>query len=217
MAFEYAIALTGGIATGKSTVASLMALHGLRVIDADAIAHRLLDENAGWVSETFGDAFVKNAKVARAELGKVIFSDPEAKAKLEAFLHPKIREAIEAESERQDRFAFPYLIDIPLYFETDAYPIADSVVVYTPREVQLQRFMKRNGFDEAEALRRIESQMDIEEKKRRATWVIDNGGDLRQLQRECEAFVDIIKGTSKNPVRSQRDRESHNQGDASKA
>ena len=54
MAFEYAIALTGGIATGKSTVASLLALHGLRVIDADAIAHRLLDENSGWVAETFG-------------------------------------------------------------------------------------------------------------------------------------------------------------------
>ena len=193
MAFEYAIALTGGIATGKSTVASLLALHGLRVIDADAIAHRLLDENSGWVAETFGARFVENGKVLRGELGKVVFSDAEAKAKLEAFLHPLIRQAIEEESERQDRFKFPYLIDIPLYFETQAYPIADSVVVYTPKAVQLQRFMKRNGFDDAEALRRIESQMDIEEKKRRATWVIDNSGDLRHLQEECEAFVEMIK------------------------
>jgi dephospho-CoA kinase len=203
MAFEYAIALTGGIATGKSTVASLMALHGMRVIDADAIAHRLLDENAAWVKETFGEAFVRDGKVQRAELGKIVFFDPGAKAALEAFLHPKIREAIEAESARQDRFAFPYLIDIPLYFETGAYPIADSVVVYTPREIQLQRFMKRNGFDEEEALRRIDSQMDIEEKKRRATWVIDNGGDLRHLQEECESFVDTIKekyaGKGRNP------------------
>lgn len=193
MAFKYAIALTGGIATGKSTVASLLALHGLRVIDADAVAHRLLDENSAWVGETFGARFVDNGKVLRGELGKVIFSDAEAKAKLEAFLHPLIRRAIEEESERQDRFEFPYLIDIPLYFETQAYPIADSVVVYTPKAVQLQRFMKRNGFGEAEALRRIESQMDIEEKKRRATWVIDNSGDLRHLQEECEAFVEMIK------------------------
>ena len=193
MAFKYAIALTGGIATGKSTVASLLALHGLRVIDADAIAHRLLDENSAWVSETFGERYVKNGKVERGELGKVIFSDAQAKAKLEAFLHPKIRQAIEAESERQDRFKFPYLIDIPLYFETQAYPIKDSVVVYTPKALQLQRLMKRNGFEEAEALRRIESQMDIEAKKTRATWVIDNSGDLKHLQAECERFVDWIK------------------------
>jgi len=116
MAFKYAIALTGGIATGKSTVASLLALHGLRVIDADAIAHRLLDESSAWVAETFGGQYVQNGKVLRSELGKVIFSDATAKATLEAYLHPKIREAIEEESERQDRFAFPYLIDIPLYF-----------------------------------------------------------------------------------------------------
>ena len=193
MAFKFAIALTGGIATGKSTVASLLALHGLRVIDADAIAHRLLDEHSGWVAETFGDRYVQDGKVVRSELGKVIFSDAKAKATLEAFLHPRIRQAIEEESARQDRFEFPYLIDIPLYFETQAYPIKDSVVVYTPKAIQLQRFMKRSGFDEAEALRRIESQMDIEEKKRRATWVIDNSGDLKHLQEECEAFVDMIK------------------------
>ncbi len=193
MAFEHAIALTGGIATGKSTVASLLALHGLRVIDADAISHRLLDAHADWVAETFGSAFVERGKVQRAQLGKVVFSDADAKARLEAFLHPKIREAIEAESARQDRFAFPYLIDIPLYFETNAYPIADAVVVYTPADIQLERFIRRNGFSEAEAKRRIASQLDIEEKKRRATWVIDNSKDLKHLQAECERFVEAIK------------------------
>jgi len=193
MAFEYAIALTGGIATGKSTVASLLGLNGLRVIDADAIAHRLLDEQAAWVEQTFGAEYVKAGKVDRAALGKVVFSDAQAKAALEAFLHPKIREAIEAESEKQDRFAFPYLIDIPLFFETAAYPIRQSVVVYTPKALQLERFMKRNGFSEEESLRRIESQMDIEEKKRRATWVIDNSDNLRHLQAECEKFVETIK------------------------
>lgn len=193
MAFKYAIALTGGIATGKSTVASLLSLNGLRVIDADAIAHRLLDDNSGWIAEHFGGEFVANGKVDRSALGKLVFSDKEAKAALEGFLHPKIREAIEAESEKQDRFEFPYLIDIPLFFETGAYDINDSVVVYTPKPLQLERFMKRNGFSEEESLRRIESQMDIDEKKQRATWVIDNSGNLKHLQAECERFVDIIK------------------------
>lgn len=193
MAFKYAIALTGGIATGKSTVASLLGLNGLRIIDADAISHRILDENAAWVAETFGETYVEKGKVIRPALGKLIFSDPHAKQTLEGFLHPKIRSAIEAESEKQDRLGYPYLIDIPLFFETGAYPIAQSVVVYTPKPLQLERFMKRNGYSEEESLRRIESQMDIDEKKARATWVIDNSSNLRHLQAECEKFVETIK------------------------
>jgi dephospho-CoA kinase len=193
MAFEYAIALTGGIATGKSTVASLLGLHGLRVIDADAIAHQLLDVNYEWVAQTFGTQFVLGSKVDRGALGKMIFSNPDAKVVLESFLHPKIRAEIELQSAKQDTLGFPYLIDIPLFFETHSYDIADSVVVYTPKELQLERFMKRNGFEKDEALRRIESQMDIEEKKKRATWVIDNSADLKHLQQECENFVDMIK------------------------
>lgn len=193
MAFKYAIALTGGIATGKSTVASLLGLNGLRVIDADAISHRILDENSVWVSEHFGERYVNANKVNRPELGKKIFADSEAKKELEAFLHPKIRAAIEEESEKQDRFAYPYLIDIPLFFETNAYPIERTVVVFTPKELQLERFMKRNGFSKEESLRRIESQMDIEEKRSRATWVIDNSFNLKYLQQECERFVSEIK------------------------
>lgn len=193
MAFQYAIALTGGIATGKSTVASLLGLGGLRVIDADAIAHKLLDGNSEWIARRFGPEYVSNGKVDRSALGKLVFSDTDAKALLEAFLHPKIREAIEAESEKQDGFRFPYIIDIPLFFETGAYDIKNCVVVYAPKEIQLKRFMKRNGFSKEESLRRIESQMDIEEKKKRATWVIDNSADLKHLQQECENFVEMIK------------------------
>ena len=193
MAYKYAIALTGGIATGKSTVASLMGLNGLRIIDADAISHRILDENAAWVAEHFGTQFVSGGKVIRTELGKVIFANGEAKQELEAFLHPKIRAAIEDESEKQDRFEYPYLIDIPLFFESGSYPIERSVVVYTPKEIQLDRFMKRNGFSREESLRRIQSQMDIDEKRSRATWVIDNSSNLKHLQQECENFVNTIK------------------------
>ena len=193
MAFKYAIALTGGIATGKSTVASLLGLNGLRVIDADTISHKILDANSAWISENFSNEFIKNSKVDRTALGKLIFSDEEAKAKLEAFLHPKIREEIEAQSIKQDSFEFPYLIDIPLFFEKGNYDIKDSVVVYTPKDIQLERFIKRNGFSKEESMRRIKSQMDIDKKKELATWVIDNSGRLKHLQQECENFVDMIK------------------------
>ncbi|MDX9814487.1 MAG: dephospho-CoA kinase [Sulfuricurvum sp.] len=193
MAYEYAIALSGGIATGKSSAVSLLRLNGLRVIDADEISHKILDASGEWVKESFGEEFVLNGKVDRAKLGKLIFADSKAKKKLESFLHPKIREAIEQESIKQDRFKFPYLIDIPLFFESGSYPIKDSVVVYTPKDLQLERFIKRNGYSLEESLRRIESQMDIEEKKLRATWVIDNSKDLKHLQNECEEFVEKIK------------------------
>jgi dephospho-CoA kinase len=193
MAFAYAIALTGGIATGKSTVASLLALNGMRVIDADTISHEILDSSHEWVRENFGDEFVEGTKVNRAKLGQLIFSNSEAKKKLESFLHPKIRAEIEQRSIKQDSFRFPYLIDIPLFFENKAYDIKESVVVYTPKYIQLDRFMKRNGYSKEESLRRIESQMDIEEKRKRATWIIDNSKDLKHLQRECEEFVEKIK------------------------
>lgn len=193
MAFKYAIALTGGIATGKSTVASLLALHGLRYIDADAISHQILDNNASWVADTFGSEFLDGSKVDRAKLGVLVFSDADAKEKLENFLHPKIRDEITAQSEKQDKFKFPYLIDIPLFFERGNYDIKDVVVVYTPKDIQLQRFMKRSGYSQDEALRRIESQMNIEEKKKHARWVIDNSKNLKYLQAECEEFVEKIK------------------------
>ena len=193
MSFQYAIALTGGIATGKSTVASLLSLNGMRVIDADTISHKILDASSQWVKGTFGKEYISGEKVDRAKLGKLVFSNLDAKKHLEEYLHPKIRKEIEKRAIKQDKFSFPYLIDIPLFFENGAYDIKESVVIYTPKEIQLERFMKRNGYSKEESLRRIESQMDIEEKKKRATWVIDNSKDLKHLQKECENFVEKIK------------------------
>jgi len=193
MAFEYAIALTGSIATGKSTVASLLALNGMRVIDADTISHEILDSSSSWVRENFGDEYLQGSKVDRKKLGSLIFANEEKKKVLEDFLHPKIRAEIEKRSIKQDGFKFPYLIDIPLFFENNAYNIKDSVVVYTPKEVQLERFMKRNGYTKEDSLSRIASQLPIDEKKERATWVIDNSKDLKHLQQEVEDFVEIIK------------------------
>ena len=193
MAFEYAIALTGGIATGKSTVASLLALNGMRVIDADSISHEILDSSTAWIKENFGDEYVDGSKVNRAKLGDLVFSNDEKKKILEDFLHPKIRIEIEQRSIKQDSFKFPYLIDIPLFFENGAYNIKESVVVYTPKDVQLERFVKRNGYSEEESLKRIATQMPIDDKKSKATWIMDNSKNLKHLQQEVEDFVEKIK------------------------
>ena len=89
MAYEYAIALTGSIATGKSTVASLLMLNGMRIIDADTISHEILDNSVSWVKKTYGSEYLSLGKVDRAKLGTFVFSNREAKRTLEEFLHPK--------------------------------------------------------------------------------------------------------------------------------
>lgn len=194
MAYQYALALTGSIATGKSTVASLLKLHGIAVIDADAIAHELLEKHISTIETLFGSEYICNGKVDRAALGKLIFSDVTQKEKLETFMHPLIQEEIEKRSEKQDKFKIPYLIDIPLFFEKNNYEaIKESVVVYTPFQTQLKRLIKRNGYSEEEAKQRIASQFSIDEKKARADYIIDNSSDLINLQEECERFVEAIK------------------------
>ncbi len=192
MAFEHAVALTGGIASGKSTACNLLRLYGLRVIDADAIAREVLQAETGRIAEIFGDRYVVDGKVDRKALGALVFSDRDARKRLEELLHPKIREEIVRQSEEQDRLGGPYIVDIPLFFETGAYPIEKVIVVYAPRETQKLRLIEREGLSEAEAEARLDAQMDIEEKKRRAAYIIDNSGNLKHLQRECERIFKEI-------------------------
>ena len=190
--FKNAIALTGGISTGKSTVCNLFKLHGFLTIDADLIAHRLLDENSNKIALMFGEQYVQNNKVLRKELGKIIFSDEKNKLKLEALLHPLIKEEIIKESRIFESQNKPYFVDIPLFFEKMNYPISKSLVIYTPKNIQVQRLMKRDNIDETEAKLKISNQMDIEEKKKLADMVIDNSQNLKHLQAEVERIIGKI-------------------------
>ncbi|MFW2379103.1 dephospho-CoA kinase [Aliarcobacter butzleri] len=190
--FKNAIALTGGISTGKSTVCNLLKLHGFLTIDADKIAHKLLDENSSKIEEMFGKEYVENGKVLRKELGKIIFSNEENKLKLEALLHPLIKKEIIKESKIYEEQNKPYFVDIPLFFEKMHYPISKSLVIYTPKELQIQRLMKRDNIDEKEAKLKISNQMDIEEKRKLANIVIDNSKDLKHLQNEVERVIGEI-------------------------
>lgn len=190
--FKHAIALTGGIATGKSTVCNLFKLHGFLTIDADKIAHKLLDENSGKIASMFGEEYVENGKVLRKKLGKIIFSNEENKLKLEALIHPLIKDEIEKESRVFEEQGKPYFIDIPLFFEKMHYPISKSLVIYTPKELQIQRLMKRDEISQEEAKLKISNQMDIEKKKSLADLVIDNSSNLKNLQNEVERVIKEI-------------------------
>ena len=190
--FKHAIALTGGIATGKSTVCNLLKLHGFLTIDADKIAHRLLDENSAKIATMFGEEFVENGQVLRKKLGKIIFSKEEEKLKLEALLHPLIKDEIFKESRIFEEQGKPYFIDIPLFFEKMHYPIPKSLVIYTPKSLQTKRLMQRDGISQEEATLKISNQMDIEEKKNLADFVIDNSSNLKNSSFDISGIIVMV-------------------------
>ncbi len=193
MEFPNAIALTGGIASGKSSVCSLLSLYGFTIIDADKIAHLKLDESAGTIAELFGEQFVIGGKVDRKKLGGIIFEDTEARKRLENLLHPLIKEEIVHQSRLCESKQIPYILDIPLFFEKRNYDVDEVVVVYCTPQQQRERLMGREGYTTEETESRIGAQLPIDRKRQKATFVIDNTGDLRHLQREVERFTDYIK------------------------
>jgi len=192
MAFKYAVVLTGSIATGKSTVSKALTSSGFHIIDADQVAHKILDVQHMAIAEMFGETLIDEGRVDRKVLGAIIFADSVKRKQLEDLLHPLIYDEIEQLSMQQDLLKKPYFIDIPLFFETERYPIKRSLVIYTPPAQQLERLMSRDGYTKEEALARIKTQIPVEEKCKRATYVMDNSGTLTQLKQECERVKEKI-------------------------
>ena len=193
-----AIVLTGGIASGKSTVTALMQLFGFRVIDADKIAHEVLNSSFNEIATTFGQEYVQSGIVDRKKLGSLVFANKERRLELEAIVHPKIRDEILEQASKQEKLGKPYFIDIPLFFEREgAYNIDKVLVVYTPKEIQLERLIKREGLSQKEAEQRINAQLPIDTKRDKATYLIDNSKNLLHLQNECERVKEeILKDAS---------------------
>lgn len=191
--FDNAIALTGGISTGKSTVCNLLKLHGFFIIDADKIAHQVLNQNSHKISEIFGEEFVDNGVVNRKKLGTLVFGNPSAKASLQELVHPLIKAEIKEQAKLCEEKKMPYIVDIPLFFETRNYPIEKCVVVYCSPEIQLERLMKRDNISKDEAVIKISNQMDIEQKKSLAKYVIDNSKDIKALQKQVEKFIKEVQ------------------------
>jgi dephospho-CoA kinase len=188
------IGLTGGIATGKSTVARMLVAHGAIVIDADELAREVVRPGEPALREVaarFGDAVIRSdGSLDRDRLGAIVFADTAARRDLEQITHPRIAELT------RDRVATALAgpaplvaVDIPLLFENGRESMFEGVLlVYAPREVQLQRLRERNALDEEAAEQRLAAQMPIDEKRDRATWVIDNSDGLDATSRDVDTW-----------------------------
>jgi dephospho-CoA kinase len=191
------IGLTGGIATGKSTVSSLLVRRGAHLVDADQIAREVVEPGSpvlNKVAERFGQAvLLDDGSLNRKELGAIVFNDASARKDLEALLHPPIRALIKKRMNSYDKQDPEGLtvVDIPLLYESRLDVILDFseiMVVYVPVSIQLERLSSRDNLTEDEARKRLAAQMDIEDKKRRADIVIDNSGTLQQTEEQLDEF-----------------------------
>jgi dephospho-CoA kinase len=179
----FLVGLTGGIASGKSTVARQLVELGCRLIDADVLAREVVAPGEpAWraVVEEFGpDIVLPGGQLDRKRLGALVFADPARRKILEAISHPAImaRRQTTLDAWAAEGFDGVVVLDIPLLIEIGAVAHVDRVVlVYAEREIQLERLMDRDRFDRAEAERRVASQMPLTEKVRHAHYVVDSSG-----------------------------------------
>jgi dephospho-CoA kinase len=189
------VGLTGGIASGKSTVARYLAAAGARVIDADRIAREAVAPGRpAWqaVVAQFGKSILRaDQSLDRTKLGAMVFQDVQARERLNRLVHPHVfagmQEAIKILAARQSEGCV--VLDVPLLIETGMHAQLNVVLlVYLPEAVQLQRLMRRDGLDEVQALARIRAQMPLEAKRRHATHIIDNSGSRERTRAQTLAI-----------------------------
>lgn len=191
------IGLTGGIASGKSTVARMLAALGARIIDADQLAREVVEPGTPGLEELsrrFPGVVDPGGKLDRKALGERVFASPSERKSLEAILHPRIREAFLAQTEQlQASGVDTVLYDVPLLFENGLdLGMNGTIVVFVPRSTQLSRLAARDGLTREQAEARLAAQLPIEEKAKKATWLIDNTGTLEQTRAQVERLWKTI-------------------------
>lgn len=189
----FLVGLTGGIGSGKSTVAAMLADHGAEVIDADRLAREVVEPGtAGFdeVIERFGDEVVAaDGGLDRARLAEIVFADEAARSDLNAIVHPRVGDRI---ASRLAQFSAEdegiVVVDVPLLVEVGAERGYTAIVVVTaPEEIRAQRVVDSRGLSPEQARARIRSQASDDERLAVATHVVDNSGDLDALRRQVDA------------------------------
>jgi len=199
------IGLTGGIATGKSTVSAILKNAGAVIIDADRIARRVVKKNLPAYRQIlahFGKSvLLPDGEINRAALGNLIFSDSRKKQLLNSIVHPHVQK----ETDRQLRHIAKkkpnalVILDIPLLLEAGMRKdFSEVIVVYAPEHIQIKRLMERDHISQEDALARIRSQMPIEKKKSLATMVIDNSGPIEDTRKQT---LEILQRLKQQPPR----------------
>lgn len=194
------VGLTGGICTGKSTVAEMFAARGAAVVDADEVAHRLQrpgEPTYRAIVAAFGGEILRpDGTIDRDRLGARVFADEAARRRLEAIMHPAIMASCE-EGVRAAREAGAdlCLVDAALLVEVGAQGRFDAVIlVRAPEEVQVRRLMAARGLDRDQALARVRAQLSTAEKARYADFLIENGGPLEETERQVAAVMEALLG-----------------------
>jgi len=193
------VGLTGGIATGKSTFAAALREAGAPVIDADALAREAVRKGSSALAEiarAFGpEVIAADGELDRRRMAAQAFSDPAARARLEAITHPAVRRAMAEETRRLAAEGHDLAFyDVPLLYEVGLDRQVDCVVVvWAPRELQLARLAARDGMPAAEAEARLAAQLPVDEKAARADVVVRNDGDLASLRRKAAPLLAALR------------------------
>lgn len=197
------IGLTGGIASGKSTVTNLLMGKGFKVIDADKIARKVVcvGEPAYMdIVDEFGERILnEDLSIDRIELGKLTFQDGNMRKRLNSIVHPRIFQAIKDEVDKYSKIEKFIFLDIPLLVEelekikAKGINIDEIWLVYVDEKTQLERLKKRDGFSDEEALARMRVQMSMEYKKKYADKIINNSGSLEELKEKVEILTKSLK------------------------
>ena len=187
------IGLTGSIASGKSTVAQMLVKHGAELLDADLVAREVVapgEPALAEIAERFPGVVGLDGTLDRQKLGERIFADPEEREALNAITHPRIQARVLERSQALARQAVPVVIyDAALLIENHLSEAMDGVILVTaPAPVQRARLISRNRLTPAAADERIAAQLSQEEKRKFATWVIDNGTTLEATQQQVDAL-----------------------------
>lgn len=189
------LGLTGGIASGKSTVSALLRERGITVIDADQIARQVVEPGMPAyeaIVRHFGTEILQpDRSINRKKLGEIVFSNESERHILNGIVHPEVRKVMREQAEAAERAGERIVVmDIPLLFESKLQHMVDKIaVVYVPAPVQLERLMKRDALDEQQAMKRLQAQLPIEWKKEHADYVIDNQGTLEETKRQVEQLL----------------------------
>jgi dephospho-CoA kinase len=192
------VGLTGGVASGKSSVAQILGEHGAVVIDADLLAREVVEPGtpglAAVVAEFGPGVLAADGSLDRAKIGAIVFADPARRAALEAVIHPLVR-ARAAEIEQAAPAGAVVVHDIPLLVETGQAGHFDAVVVVdVPQEIQVARAVSDRGWSEDEAWSRVRAQATREQRLSAATYVVDNTRTREDLrQRVTEVFDEIAR------------------------
>ena len=188
----FTIGLTGGIGSGKSTVAQWFKKHGVPVLDADKTVHSLLQSDSSTILklvDEFGPEILrKNGEINRSKLGIRIFSDEDARKRLEAIVHPRVVKCMKDEQAALLETGTKFCVwDVPLLLEAGFEKFVDEVwVVWVPRDLQILRVLARDKLSLAEVEARIAAQGSLDEKRLQADVVIDNSGNELETERQLE-------------------------------